>query len=57
MHGEETEPSIWELQGTQKTVPHIKELQEGNTKVRESTVGFLLEGGISKKQPCQVPHS
>lgn len=47
MYGEETEPSIQELQGTQKTVPHLKELQEGNAKVRDSTVGFLLEGGGS----------
>lgn len=49
MYGEETEPSIQELQGTQKTVPHLKELQEGNAKVRDSTVGFLLEGGGTKK--------
>lgn len=53
MHGEETEPSIQELQGTQKTVPHLKKLQEGNAKVRESTVGFLLEEGYQKSSPAR----
>lgn len=48
MHGEETEPYIQKLQGTQKAVPYIKGLQEGNAKVKESTVGFLLEGRYQK---------